>query len=60
MEINLNFLPMNTEDIQSYTLCLIALTESTPESSPVKIWPIKSLPAEEVWIFYLPDAYYII
>ena len=40
--------------------CLSAPTESTPESSPVKIWPAKPLPAKKVCIFYLPHAYYII
>ena len=42
------------------TYCLSVPTESTPESSPVKIWPVKPLPGEKVWIFHLPDAYYII
>ena len=42
------------------TPCLSAPAESTPESSPVKIWPLKPLPTEKVWIFFLPDACFII
>ena len=31
-------------------------TESTPENSPVKIWPIKPLPGEKDWDFPPPRS----
>ena len=38
------------------TPCLLSTSaESTSESSPVKIWSIKSLPCEKHLEFYLPD-----
>ena len=36
------------------TPCLSTPAESTPESSPVKIWNVKSLPGKEHLDFYLP------
>ena len=39
---------------------LSAPAVSSPESSPVKFWPVKPLLLKRVWIFYLPDAYYLI
>ena len=44
----------------SNTPCLSAPAESTPETSPVKIWLVKPLLAEKRLNFHLPDAYYIV
>ena len=44
----------------SETPCLSAPAESTPESSLVKIWPVKLLPTEKNWIVHLSDAYNIV
>ena len=42
------------------TVCLSDPAESTLESCPVKICPVKPFPAEKVEVFLLFEAYYII
>ena len=41
------------------TACLITLAESTPESSPAKIWFVKSLLGDK-HLFVLPPQQYCI
>ena len=43
----------------SNTPCLSIPAESTPESSPVKIWSVKSLPSEKRLNFLPPQQFYI-
>ena len=50
---------ISVKEFYSKTTCLSTPAESTPESSSVKNWSVKSLPGEK-WLDFLPPQQYCI